>query len=158
MDLHYYDKDAIPRIGQPEVGKIYAAQVSSDWHRVKVTEVRGIDCTCWFMDHGDEDKIPVEDLREIAPKFLDLAPQAVTVELAGLEDYDCTETLLQHLHSSLLSKSLVGKVENRPELQSSHHQKSYLIFVTIIRLVEKKLSCGEISDFYTGICAICGEI
>ena len=124
MDLHYYDKDAIPRIGQPEVGKIYAAQVSSDWHRVKVTEVRGIDCTCWFMDHGDEDKIPVEDLREIAPKFLDLAPQAVTVELAGLEDYDCTETLLQHLHSSLLSKSLVGKVENRQELQSSHHQKS----------------------------------
>ena len=56
MDLHYYDKDAIPRIGQPEVGKIYAAQVSSDWHRVKVTEVRGIDCTCWFLDHGDEDR------------------------------------------------------------------------------------------------------
>ena len=55
MDLHYYDKAAIPRVGQPEVGKIYAAQVSSDWHRVKVTEVRGIDCTCWFLDHGDED-------------------------------------------------------------------------------------------------------
>ena len=123
MDLHYYDKDAIPRIGQPEVGKIYAAQVSSDWHRVKVTEVRGIDCTCWFLDHGDEDKIPVEDLREIAPKFLDLPPQAVTMELAGLEDYDQTETLLQHLNSSLLGKSLVGKVENRKEL-GSYHQKS----------------------------------
>ena len=46
MDLHYYDKATIPRVGQPEVGKIYAAQVSADWHRVKVTELRGIVCTC----------------------------------------------------------------------------------------------------------------
>ena len=119
MDLHYYDKAAIPRVGQPEVGKIYAAQVSSDWHRVKVTEVRGIDCTCWFLDHGDEDAVPVEDLREIAPKFLELPPQAVSVQLAGLEDYSYSEALLQQLNSALLGKSLVGKVENRRSLGSS---------------------------------------
>ena len=107
MDLHYYDKDAIPRVGQPEVGKIYAAQVSSDWHRVRVLEVRGIDCTCSFLDHGDEDNIPVQDLREIAPKFLDLPPQAMTVELAGLEDYEYSEALdrkstrLNSSHSSV---------------------------------------------------------
>ena len=116
MDLHYYDKQTIPRVGQPEVGKIYAAQVSTDWHRVKVTELRGIVCTCWFLDHGDEDKVPVEDLREIAPKFLDLPPQAITVELAGLEDYDYSESLIQHLNNYLLGKSLVGKVENRKAL------------------------------------------
>ena len=116
MDLHYYDKATIPRVGQPEVGKIYAAQVSSDWHRVKVTELRGIVCTCWFLDHGDEDKVPVEDLREIAPKFLELPPQAITVELAGLEDYDYSESLVQHLNNYLLGKSLVGKVENRKAL------------------------------------------
>ena len=119
MDLHYYDKAAIPRVGQPEVGKIYAAQVSSDWHRVKVTEVRGIDCTCWFLDHGDEDAVPVEDLREIAPKFLELPPQAVSVQLAGLEDYSYSEALVQQLNSALLGKSLVGKVENRRSLGSS---------------------------------------
>ena len=124
MDLHYYDKQAIPRVGQPEVGKIYAAQVSSDWHRVKVIEVRGIDCTCWFLDHGDEDKVPVEDLREIAPKFLDLPPQAVTVQLAGLEDYDYSETLLQHLNNFLLGKSLVGKVENRKGLGHNYVKSS----------------------------------
>lgn len=116
MDLHYYDKNAIPGVGEPEVGKIYAAQVSSDWHRVKVVEVRGIECTCWFLDHGDEDKIPVEDLREIAPKFLDLPPQAVTMHLAGLEDFDTSETLLQKLNDLLVGKSLVGKVENRKSL------------------------------------------
>ena len=37
MDLHYYDKSAIPGLQEPEIGKIYAAQVSSDWHRVKVS-------------------------------------------------------------------------------------------------------------------------
>lgn len=38
MDLHYYDKAAIPGLQEPDIGKIYAAQVSSDWHRVKVRE------------------------------------------------------------------------------------------------------------------------
>jgi len=123
MDLHYYDKEAIPRVGQPEVGKIYAAQVSSDWHRVKVVEVRGIDCTCWFLDHGDEDSVPVEDLREIAPKFLDLPPQAITVKLAGLEDYEYSETIIQHLNSFLLGKSLVAKVENRKSF-GNHNPKT----------------------------------
>jgi len=124
MDLHYYDKQAIPRVSQPEVGKIYAAQVSSDWHRVKVIEVRGIDVTCWFLDHGDEDKVPVEDLREIAPKFLELQPQAITIQLAGLEDYDYSETLLQHLNNFLLGKSLVGKVENRKNLGNNYVKTS----------------------------------
>ena len=124
MDLHYYDKDAIPRVGQPEVGKIYAAQVSSDWHRVKVTELRGIECTCWFLDHGDQDKVPVEDLREIAPKFLDLPAQAITVELAGLEDYEYSESLMENLNSCLLGKSLVGKVENRKTLGNSQGKTS----------------------------------
>merc|ERR550539_303224 len=124
MDLHYYDKDAIPRVGQPEVGKIYAAQVSSDWHRVKVTELRGIVATCWFLDHGDQDQVPVEDLREIAPKFLDLPPQAITVELAGLEDYEHSESLMENLNSCLLGKSLVGKVENRKTLGDNQGKTS----------------------------------
>jgi len=119
MDLHYYDKSAIPRVGpRPEVGRIYAAQVSSDWHRVKVVEVRGIDCTCWFLDHGDEDTVPVDDLREIAPKFLELPPQAISVKLAGLEDYEYSEVVVQHLNTFLLGKSLVAKVENRTEVGS----------------------------------------
>jgi len=113
MDLHYYDKAAIPRVAAPEPGRVYAAQVSSDWHRVKVLEVRGIECTCWFLDHGDEDRVPVEDLREIAPKFLDLPAQAIAAQLAGLEDYEHSEAVVQHLNNFLLGKSLVAKVENR---------------------------------------------
>jgi len=123
MDLHYYDKAAIPRVSQPEVGKIYAAHLSSDWHRVKVVEVRGIDCTCWFLDHGDTEVVPLEDLREIAPKFLDLPPQAITIQLAGLEDYEYSEAVVDHLNAFLLGKSLVAKVENRRML-GTHNLKN----------------------------------
>ncbi len=42
---------------------------------MKVIERRGIQCTCLFLDHGDQDTVPVEDLREIPPKFLDLPAQ-----------------------------------------------------------------------------------
>ena len=113
MDLHYYDKEAIPRVGGPEVGRVYAAHLSADWHRVRVVEVRGAECTCWFVDHGDTEVVPVEDLREMAPKFLDLPPQAITVQLAGLEEYEYSEPIIHHLNSLLLGKSLVAKVENR---------------------------------------------
>ena len=60
------------------LGKLYAAQISSDWHRVKVISgshtsqsfiIRmfavkvlsraGDSCTCFFIDHGDEDSVPV---------------------------------------------------------------------------------------------------
>jgi cold shock CspA family protein len=90
---------------------------------VRVVEVRGLDSTCWFIDHGDTEVVPAEDLREMAPKFLDLPPQAVTMQLAGLEDYEYSEAVLDHLNSLLLGKSLVAKVENR-QLLGSHYLKS----------------------------------
>ena len=42
--------------------------------------------TCYFIDHGDEDVLKVTDLRRLLPEFLELAPQAKSVRLAGLED------------------------------------------------------------------------
>ena len=116
MDIHYYDKTAIPGVGRPEIGKLYAAHVSSDWHRVKVVELRGIQATCVFLDHGDQDTIPVEDLREIAPKFLELPAQAINITLSGLEDYEYNENIVSRLNENLLGKSLVAKVDNRTEL------------------------------------------
>ena len=140
MDLHYYDKDSIPRVSQPEVARIYAAHLSSDWHRVRVIEVRGRDCTCCFIDHGDTEVVPLEDLREIAPKFLDLAPQAVTVQLAGLEDYEYSDSVLEHLNTLLLGKSLVAKVENRRTLGARNPRSGK----TVPRLVLFDTSSEEV--------------
>ena len=118
MDLHYYDKSAIPGVQRPEIGKLYAAHVSADWHRVKVVELSGIHCTCLFLDHGDQDTVAVDDLREIAPKFLELPAQAINVTLSGLEDYEYNENIVSRLNEHLLGKSLVAKVDNRVELST----------------------------------------
>jgi len=110
MELCYYDMADIPRIKEPEIGRIYAAHVASDWHRVKVVNVHGIQVSCYFLDHGDEDLIPVEDLRELQPKFLELPAQAFSVSLSGLEDYQGDDQVISLLNSELLGKSLIAKV------------------------------------------------
>ncbi len=70
------------------IGRLYAAVVEGEWHRVEAVSVKGIEVTCYFIDHGGEqDVLDIRALREIEPKFLTLAPQAKRVRLAGLEEY-----------------------------------------------------------------------
>ena len=66
---------------------IETSLLSGDWHRVEVTHVSGTKITCYFIDHGDEDLFGAEDLRELDPKFLELAPQAKQVRLSHLENW-----------------------------------------------------------------------
>ncbi len=120
MDLAYFDKSNIPVVKNPEIGKLYAAHVSSDWQRVKVVEIRGIQCTCTFLDHGDHDTIPIEDLREIEPQFLELPAQAFTISLSGLEDYEYNENVITRLNELLIGKSFVAKVDNKGELSQNY--------------------------------------
>merc|ERR1719175_563634 len=83
MELHYFEAEKMPPVERPLLGKLYAAKVEGDWHRVGVTHLGGSGkITCYFIDHGDEDEFSGEDLRELDPKFLDLAPQAKQVRLA----------------------------------------------------------------------------
>ena len=49
--------------------------------------MRGIDISCYFIDHGDEDQLKAADLKELNDDFLVLAPQAKHIRLAGLEDF-----------------------------------------------------------------------
>ena len=78
----------IPHVTQPVIGRLYAALVEGEWHRVEVVSVKGIEVTCYFIDHGgDHDVLDVRVIREIEPKFLNLAAQAKRVRLAGLEEY-----------------------------------------------------------------------
>ena len=54
-----------------------------------------------------------EDLRELDNKFLIIPPQVLTVEVAGLQDYVESDTILNQLNQNLLGKPLVAMVENR---------------------------------------------
>jgi len=113
MDLHYFDKTKTPGVTDIIVGKLYAAQVSSDWHRVKVVSTMLDTCSCYFIDHGDVDTILREDLRELDRKFLIIPPQVLTVEVSGLQDYEQSDTILNQLNQNLLGKPLAAMVENR---------------------------------------------
>merc|ERR1719341_2375318 len=70
-------------------------------------------CNCLFIDHGDEDTILKEDLRELSPKFLLVPPQVMMVEVAGLQEYQHSDAIVNQLNQRLLGKSLAAKVENR---------------------------------------------
>ena len=39
MELHYFNVDTMPSVSSPTVGKLYAAKVDSEWHRVEITSV-----------------------------------------------------------------------------------------------------------------------
>ena len=39
MELHYFNTDTMPSVLIPTVGKLYAAKVDGEWHRVEVTNV-----------------------------------------------------------------------------------------------------------------------
>ena len=39
MELHYFNADTMPSVLVPTVGKLYAAKVDGEWHRVEVTNV-----------------------------------------------------------------------------------------------------------------------
>jgi hypothetical protein len=75
------------------IGRLYAALVEGEWHRVEVVSLKGIEVTCYFIDHGgDHDVLNLRVLREIEPKFLSLAAQAKRVRLAGLEECASCQT------------------------------------------------------------------
>lgn len=57
-----------------------------------------------------------EDLRELNPKFLLVPPQVVMVEMAGLQEYQHSDAIVNQLNQRLLGKSLAAKVENRSKL------------------------------------------
>ena len=39
MELHYFNTDKMPSVFNPTVGKLYAAKVDGEWHRIEVTGV-----------------------------------------------------------------------------------------------------------------------
>jgi len=94
MELHYYDASKIPQVLYPIIGRMYAAVLdNNEVHRVEVVSVKGIEVTCYFMDHGgDHVTLDLRSLREIDPKFLKLAAQAKKVRLAGLEEFAQNQT------------------------------------------------------------------
>eukprot|EP00096_Caligus_rogercresseyi_P003442 TRINITY_DN1645_c0_g1_i6.p1 TRINITY_DN1645_c0_g1~~TRINITY_DN1645_c0_g1_i6.p1 ORF type:complete len:1062 (+),score=365.52 TRINITY_DN1645_c0_g1_i6:134-3319(+) len=115
MELYYYDfSTKLPPVTEPTVGSLYAAKLDSDWHRVRVRNVMGIRVTVYFIDLGDEETLTVNDLRAMNPKFLSFPPQAISVNLAGLESLE-EDAAASHLREIILGRSFVAEVISRGE-------------------------------------------
>ena len=114
----FFDHEKMPTVDQPQIGKIYAAKVDSEWHRVEITDVHGIWVTCFYIDEGEKVATTVENIRELPGKFLTLPAQAVSVRLVGLEGFADNSNALQEVQRDIETKALVAQVVQRIPLPS----------------------------------------
>ncbi|TRY71634.1 hypothetical protein TCAL_05296 [Tigriopus californicus] len=110
MELYYYNDMVIPKVLKPEIGRLYVANVDGDLHRVEVCGIQGIYVTCFYIDFGGSEVILIEALRELAPQFLELPAQAISVQLYGLEHLAENSSASVEVANTLQTKSLVGQV------------------------------------------------
>ena len=106
----FFDHEKMPTVDQPQIGKIYAAKVDSEWHRVEITDVHGIWVTCFYIDEGEKVATTVENIRDLPGKFLTLPAQAVSVRLVGLEGFADNSNALQEVQRDIETKALVAQV------------------------------------------------
>uniref|UniRef100_T1PG85 Tudor domain protein n=1 Tax=Musca domestica TaxID=7370 RepID=T1PG85_MUSDO len=91
---------------------IYLVSINDCWHRIRVEELdkSKASCLCFFIDFGDADWLPVEQLFICETHFLRLPAQAVPFSLYGLEDFEGNPAGRKCLEDLLATKSVVGKV------------------------------------------------
>ena len=91
---------------------IYLVYINDSWHRVRVEELdkaKG-SALCFFLDFGDADWIPVDQLYICETHFLRLPAQAVPFSLYGLEDFEGNPYARKCLEDLLPTKSVVGRI------------------------------------------------
>ncbi|XP_073844364.1 tudor domain-containing protein 7 tapas isoform X3 [Musca autumnalis] len=91
---------------------IYLVSINDCWHRIRVEELdkSKASCLCFFIDFGDADWLPVDQLFICETHFLRLPAQAVPFSLYGLEDFEGNPAGRKCLDDLLPTKSVVGKV------------------------------------------------
>ncbi|XP_063959775.1 tudor domain-containing protein 7A-like isoform X2 [Lytechinus pictus] len=76
----------------PTVDGLYAAQMDDGWLRVKVVAVDNQEAGCFLVDHGDVESVPFDDLRVLDPSFYQLAFQAISCKLHGMDNKATSKT------------------------------------------------------------------
>ncbi|KAI4484094.1 hypothetical protein M0804_007550 [Polistes exclamans] len=111
--MEYYGRSQ-SSVKSVEIGGYYAIFEDDSWHRVRCEEfdnTTGV-VTVLFIDHGDEVKRSLRDLRILDKKFCSLPAQAIRVCLAGLEDLRDYEAVLPRIEYLLLGLSFYVEVLN----------------------------------------------
>lgn len=97
------------------VGHIYLVVVSECTYRVRIdrNDFARKRCLCFYVDVGDEEWMPMDEIYVCKPQFLCFPAQAICLQLFGLED--CAENPIAppHLVETLMNKTLIGDVASQ---------------------------------------------
>ncbi|KAG1659857.1 Tudor domain-containing protein 1 [Nymphon striatum] len=70
---------------KPAVGQICAAKWLGDWYRAKICEVNESSVMVQFVDYGNSDVTPIDNLRPLNSELMQIPPQAICCKLHNVE-------------------------------------------------------------------------
>lgn len=100
-----------------KVGHIYLVVVSECTYRIRVDRLDFAQsrCLCFYIDNGDEEWFPLDQIFVCKPQFLKFPPQAICLSLFGLEDCAENPNAHTHLDAVLTNKTLIADVATKRE-------------------------------------------
>lgn len=98
-----------------KVGHIYLVVVSECTYRVRVDRLDFAQsrCLCFYIDNGDEEWFPLDQIYVCKAQFLQFPAQAICLSLFGLEDCAENPNAHTHLDAVLTNKTLIADVASK---------------------------------------------
>lgn len=95
-----------------EVGCIYLVIISECTYRVRVDRNDHMQkrCLCFFIDAGDTEWFPMNEIFTCENRFVKFPAQSICFSLYGLEDFAENPHAKQHLENSLMGKIFIGDI------------------------------------------------
>lgn len=115
-----------------ELKKIYLVTASSCWYRVRCNQMdfENNRALCFFIDVGEEEWYPMDQLFVCDKKFLQLPAQVVQISLYGLEGFEDNPYAKPHLDRMLAGASVVAEVITKAEEFEETQKIKALLFDT----------------------------
>ncbi|XP_052870503.1 tudor domain-containing protein 7B-like [Anopheles cruzii] len=127
-DIEMAMMSAQPKADESEaaVGEYLLASVTDCWYRVRVDEINydTNECQCFFIDIGDKEQIPLDQLYQCDPKYLELPGQAKRFTLEGLEDFSENPKAKLHLDALISGRVFIGEILTKREEYEEVEQAS----------------------------------
>lgn len=98
-----------------KMGHVYLVVVSECTYRVRVDRLDFAQsrCLCFYIDNGDEEWFPLDQIYVCKAQFLKFPAQAICLSLFGLEDCAENPNAQAHLELELTNKTLIADVASK---------------------------------------------
>ena len=105
----------------PSIGKICCAKFPEDgaWYRALVTGLSGKGTSVLFVDFGNSSIVPAENMKELAPQFMDKAPFAYECSLGKIPNCAWPEDVLDAFTNATIDQvDITFKSKSAPHIVS----------------------------------------